>query len=244
MPSSTPCVISAESMTHALSPSGTLRLVIFDCDGVLIDSEGPSCRLVAQVARDHGIAVSDEEGLKRFAGKALSEVKRELEAETGYDLGDDYVAIMQDRLVDLMRDEARPIDGAASMLAGVQALDLPFRVGSNSSWPEMDVKFARVGFSSLFPRHRVHSARDMMRPKPDPHVFLLAAAEERVDPSHCVVIEDSDTGVQAAHDAGMACILLRADGPSPRQGWLGLRRISHLDELVPILDHVLKEQAI
>ncbi|WP_025841031.1 HAD family hydrolase [Asaia platycodi] len=230
-------------MTHALSPSGKLRLVIFDCDGVLIDSEGPSCRLVARVARDHGIALSDEESLERFAGKALAQVKRELEAETGRDLGADYVAVMQDKLVDLMRDEAVPIDGAAAMLEGVSALGLPFRVGSNSSWPEMEVKFDRVGFSPLFPRHRVHSARDMMRPKPDPYVFLHAAAEENSDPSCCVVVEDSDTGVQAAHDAGMACILLRAEGPPPANDWPGLRRIAHLNELVPVLADVLKEQA-
>lgn len=230
-------------MAHALSPSGALRLVIFDCDGVLIDSEGPSCRLVARVARDHGIALSDEEAFKRFAGKALAQVKCELEAETGHDLGVDYVAIMQDKLVDLMRDEAVPINGAAAMLAGVTALDLPYRVGSNSSWPEMDVKFARVGFAPFFPRDRVHSARDMMRPKPDPYVFLHAAAEEGVDPSCCVVIEDSDTGVQAAHDAGMACILFRAEGPPPVQDWPGLRRIAHLDDLVPFLAGVLKEQA-
>jgi len=230
-------------MAHALSPSGALRLVIFDCDGVLIDSEGPSCRLVARVAREHGIGVSDEESIERFAGKALAQVKRELEAETGHDLGADYVAVMQDKLVELMRDEAVPIDGAAAMLEGVAALGLPFRVGSNSSWPEMEVKFDRVGFSPLFPRHRVHSARDMMRPKPDPYVFLHAAAEENIDPSCCVVIEDSDTGVQAAHDAGMACILLRAEGPPPAHDWTGLRRIAHLDELVPVLAGVLKEQA-
>lgn len=230
-------------MAHALSPSGALRLVIFDCDGVLIDSEGPSCRLVARVAREHGIDLSDEESLERFAGKALAQVKRELEAETGHDLGADYVAIMQDKLVELMRDEAVPIDGAAAMLKGVAALGLPFRVGSNSSWPEMEVKFDRVGFSSLFPRHRVHSARDMMRPKPDPYVFLHAASEENIDPSCCVVIEDSDTGVQAAHDAGMACILLRAEGPPPAHDWPGLKRIAHLDELVPVLAGVLKEQA-
>lgn len=228
--------------THALSATGHLRLVIFDCDGVLIDSEVPSCRLVARVARAQGIALSDEDALDRFAGKALGQVKRELEAETGCDLGQDYVQIMQDKLVELMREEAATIDGASSMLEGVQSLGLPFRVGSNSSWPEMEVKFERVGFSRFFPRDRVHSARDMLRPKPDPYVFLHAAAQEGVDPACCVVIEDSDTGVQAAHDAGMACILLRDNGPSPALHWPGLERITHLDALVSRLTRALQEQ--
>lgn len=232
----------SDTRPSALCASGQLRLVIFDCDGVLIDSEGPSCRLVASAARDHGIALSDDEALHRFAGKALGQVKRELEAETGLDLGDDYVAIMQNRLVDLMRDEAAPIEGAAAMLSAVQALGLPFRVGSNSSWPEMEVKFARVGFEAFFPKERVHSARDMMRPKPDPYVFLHAAEQEGVAPSACVVIEDSDTGVQAAHDASMACILLRTEGPSPALDWPGLRRIAHLDELAPMLASIMEEQ--
>lgn len=227
----------------ALSASGRLRLVIFDCDGVLIDSEGPSCRLVARSAREHGIALSDEEALHRFAGKALGQVKKELEAETGIDLGDDYVAVMQNRLVDLMREEAAPVEGAGAMLAAVKSLGIPFRVGSNSSWPEMEVKFARVGFAPFFPRDRVHSARDMMRPKPDPYVFEHAAQQEGVPPSCCVVIEDSDTGVRAAHDAGMACILLRPEGPLPETVWPGLHRIAHLDELAPLLTRILREQS-
>lgn len=228
---------------HALSASGQLRLVIFDCDGVLIDSELPSCRLVAREARARGIELSDAQALERFAGKALGQVKRELEAEIGCDLGADYVQIMQDKLVDLMRDEAATIDGAETMLAGVQALGVPFRVGSNSSWPEMEVKFARVGFTRFFPRDRIHSARDMMRPKPDPYVFLHAAEQEGVEPNQCVVIEDSDTGVQAAHDAGMACILFLPEGPAPGLNWPGLERITHLDALVPRLFRALQEQA-
>lgn len=230
-------------MTHALSPDGRLSLVIFDCDGVLIDSELASCQLIASVAREHGIALSDKAALKRFAGKALSRVKEELEVETGYDLGENYVQIMQDRLVSLMSEEAKSVDGARSMIIGIKKLDLPMRVGSNSSWDEMRVKFMRVGFALWFPRDRVHSARDMMRPKPDPFVYLQAAAQEGVSPEECVVIEDSDTGVQAAHDAGMACILLRKHGPMPVHDWPGLVRICHLDEVVPLLTEIRMDYA-
>ncbi|AQS88020.1 phosphatase [Neoasaia chiangmaiensis NBRC 101099] len=226
----------------ALDAAGVLRLVIFDCDGVLIDSEGPSNHLIAELAREAGLSMSGAEAEARFAGKALPQVQRELEAESGCDLGAGWVDDVQDRLVVLMRHAAEPIDGAGAMLAGLRDLGVPHRVGSNSSVDEMEAKFGRVGFVDHFPATRVHSARDMGRPKPDPHVYRHAASVEGVAPSQCVVIEDSDTGVAAAHDAGMACVLLRAAGPLPPHVWPGLRRIGHLDELVPLLRDVLRSQ--
>ncbi|AOX17912.1 HAD family hydrolase [Kozakia baliensis] len=231
-------------MSHALDPAGQLRLVIFDCDGVLVDSEGPSNNLLAEVARQNGVRISGEEAFERFAGKALSQVQQELESESGKSLGDDYVQRMQSRLVQLMREEAEPIDGAGSMLQAVRALGLPVRVGSNSSVEEMEAKFERVGFEQHFSADRIHSARDMGRPKPDPHVYLHAARMEGVTPSECVVIEDSDTGVAAAHEAGMACVLLRAEGPTSPRNWPGLVRIRHLDELAPYLRGVLERQKL
>lgn len=227
---------------HALEAGGRLRLVIFDCDGVLIDSEGPSIRLIARVARERGAGLTDEEALIRHPGKALGQVQRELEADYGLTLGADWVAEMQARLVTLMRVEAETIEGAAAMLEAVRALGLPFRVGSNSSIVEMEAKFDRVGFSALFPADRIHSAREMGHPKPDPHVYLHAAAQEGVSPSDCVVIEDSDPGVAAAHDAGMACVLLRPHGPPPPHQWPGLVIIRHLDDLAPLLARAKRVQ--
>ncbi|GBQ12189.1 HAD family hydrolase [Swaminathania salitolerans] len=231
-----------DTASHALSPRGRLALVIFDCDGVLIDSEGPTCRLIASFARERGIALSDDAAEARFAGMALGAVKAELEAESGRALGDSFVQDMQDRFVSLMAREAVAIPGARDALAGVAALGLGIRVGSNSSWPEMEAKFARTGLMSFLDRSRIHSARDMMRPKPDPFVFLHAAGEEGVSPERCVVIEDSDTGVRAAHDAGMACILLRDSDTMPPVSWPGLRRIRHLDALGPLLAGIRESQ--
>ncbi|MCQ9154129.1 HAD family hydrolase [Acidomonas methanolica] len=232
----------SDTPPHALDPEGRLRLVLFDCDGVLIDSEAPAIRLIARRAAEHGAPLSFDEAMERHAGKALGHIQHELEAEYGVSLGLDWVARIQDDLVALMREEAEPVPGAPAMLEAMGPLGLPFRVGSNSSRAEMTAKFGRVGFTAHFPEDRVHSAREMGRPKPDPHVYLHAAALEGVSPSECVVVEDSDPGVQAAHDAGMACILLRPHGPMPPHDWPGLVHIRHLDELVPLLARVKRTQ--
>ncbi len=229
------------ALPKAVRPDGRLRLVIFDCDGVLIDSEGPSCRLVAQELRQIGLDYDDEEAVQRLAGRALTRIKVEAEAETGRKLPDDWATIVQYKLVDLMREEARVIDGAHDMLTAVIGLDLPVRVGSNSSIAEMDVKFARTGLDR-FVADRIHSARDMGKPKPDPAVYLHAAETEGVPADECVVLEDTDTGANAARAAGMACVLLRPlDLPAP--DWPGLFRIGHLSEFAPFLERIQAAQA-
>lgn len=222
-------------MRNALEPACPAKLVIFDCDGVLIDSEGPCIRDIASQARQAGIAITDDEALTAFPGMALGDVQKQLEDRGQISLGDDWVARMQARFVTLMGEKAEPIEGARQVLAALTEVGLPFRVGSNSSIMEMDAKFGRVGFDRYIRRERVHSARELGRPKPDPYVYLHAAAQEGVKPEDCVVIEDSDPGVQAAHDAGMACILFRESGPMPAQQWSGLIRVRHLDEVVPLL---------
>ncbi|GCE80809.1 phosphatase [Komagataeibacter oboediens] len=225
----------------ALRPDGALRLVIFDCDGVLIDSEGPSCRMIARTLREYGLAISDEDAVRRFAGHALTALKHEIEQAEGIILPDDWPAQMQHNLVTLMRSEAETIDGAPAMLRGVAALGLPYRIGSNSSVMEMEAKFGRTGLDELIAPAHIHSARDMGQPKPDPAVYLAAAKAQGVPPDNCIVLEDTDTGARAAQAAGMACVLLRsADLPAP--SWPGLLRITHLDQFVPLLRRILDSQ--
>ncbi|GBR67786.1 HAD family hydrolase [Gluconobacter kanchanaburiensis] len=231
-------------MTKALDPAGQLKLVIFDCDGVLVDSEGPSCRATAEFARSKGLSMTDEEAHRRFAGMALPQVVSELEAELGHSLPDETAFILRENLVQMMKKSAEPVSGAPEMLSGIRSLGLPVRVGSNSSLREMDAKFERTGMTQFFPENRIHSANDMGCPKPAPDVYLYAAKAEGVLPENCVVIEDSDTGAEAAWKAGMACVLLRSEDMPAPPFWPveGSVRIAHLDELVPLLRRTLESQ--
>lgn len=227
-------------MTTALSPDGSLRLVIFDCDGVLIDSERVCCRLIAADARRLGLDVPDEKAVGTFGGKALPVIREDLERESGKTLPEDWTEKKKKEFITSFRKTADVIDGAPQMLEAVRALGLPVRVASNSSHEEMEAKFTTADFLRYF-EGRIHSAVQMNAPKPAPDVYLQAAKEEGVQPAECVVLEDSDTGARAAVAAGMTCVLLRAaDAPAP--DWPGLVRIEKLSEFPVLLRNALHAQ--
>jgi HAD superfamily hydrolase (TIGR01509 family) len=187
----------------------TLRLVIFDCDGVLIDSEALCDRVVSAALRRDGWDVSAADCHRLFLGLTFPDIQRAAEAHLGRPLGDGWVDAVVAAVTRVMAAEAEPVPGARAAIEAVRAMGLPFRIASNSSRAEMAAKFARAGFSELV-EGRVHSAYDLFargkRGKPDPDLFLEAAAAEGVPPAECVVIEDSLAGVRAAVSAGMTCL--------------------------------------
>jgi HAD superfamily hydrolase (TIGR01509 family) len=198
-----------------------LRLVIFDCDGVLVDSETAANRVVAEVLTGLGWTITGEECRARFMGMTLSDMRPLIEARVGRQPAD-FTRRLAARLVERLGQEVEAMPGAIEALQATTALGLPWRVASNSSRAEMAVKFARTGLAPLV-AGRVHSAEDVVarggRGKPAPDVFLAAAAAEGVDPAACLVIEDSVPGTQGAIAAGMECL-----GFAPHGGGEELRR--------------------
>jgi HAD superfamily hydrolase (TIGR01509 family) len=192
-----------------------LALVIFDCDGVLIDSEALCDRVVSADLIRQGWPLSPEECHRLFLGLTFPDIQHAAEAYLRRPLGSDWVAQIAAQVTEVMAAEAEPIEGAREALEATAALGLPFRIASNSSHPEMAAKFARAGLSTLV-EGRIHSAYDLIargkRGKPDPDLFLEAAAAEPVPPHACVVIEDSLAGVRAAIAAGMTCLAYSPDG--------------------------------
>jgi HAD superfamily hydrolase (TIGR01509 family) len=182
-----------------------LRLVIFDCDGVLVDSEPVSNRIVAAELTALGWPMTPDEAFEQFLGMTLPDMVPVIERRLGRQLAPGWQAAVVQRLVVELAREAEPVAGALDALAGVSALGLPWRVASNSSPEEMHAKFARIGILAKV-AGRMHSHREVARGKPAPDLFLAAAAAEGVAPGECVVIEDSPTGVRAAAAAGMDCL--------------------------------------
>jgi HAD superfamily hydrolase (TIGR01509 family) len=193
-----------------------VELVIFDCDGVLVDSEGIANEVAAKVITAEGWPMTGPEAEHRFVGLNLEAMVPLVEARIGRRLADDWVARLTDRLVAVLGERSQPIPGALSALSGVSALGLPWRVASNSSHAEMAAKFGCIGIAAQV-AGRVHSYTDVAAGKPAPDLFLAAAAAEGVEPACCVVIEDSATGARGAAAAGMACL-----GYAPRGGHDGL----------------------
>lgn len=189
-----------------------LRLVIFDCDGVLVDSEPVANRVVAAELTALGWAMTAQEADGHFLGLTFTDMQPIIERRLARPLAEDWKQALVRKVIDAMAEGVGPIEGAVEALHAVTALGLPWRIASNSSHEEMHVKFGRLGIRSLV-AGRVHSHRDVARGKPAPDLFLAAAAAEGVLPEECVVVEDSVPGATAAAAAGMDCL-----GYAPHHG--------------------------
>ena len=218
------------------------RLVIFDCDGVLIDSEALCDRVVAAELHRAGWALSPADCRLLFLGLTFADTQRAAEAHLRRPLGVGWVDALAVRVTEVMAAEAEPIPGARAALEATAALGLPFRIASNSSHAEMAAKFSRAGLADLV-RDRIHSADDMIaqgkRGKPDPDLFLAAASAEGVPPEACVVVEDSVPGVQAAVAAGMTCLGFTPETDGLRLRQAGAFTFSMMDALPDLLHTLL-----
>ena len=213
--------------------SQPIRLVIFDCDGVLIDSEGPSNAIVAAAITELGWPMTAGESMARFVGHRLADIPPVVAVHLGRPVPDDWIEQVRQTMIAAFAT-IPAIPGAEAALRATKALGLPIRVASNSSHEEMVVKFATTGLAPLIEDRR-HSARDVARGKPAPDVFLAAAAAEGVEPAACVVVEDSLPGVQAAVAAGMRVIALDLNGHGAALVAAGAQTIPAMAALPPLL---------
>ncbi len=207
-----------------------LRLVIFDCDGVLIDSEPVVNRVVAEELTHLGWPMTPEESCTRFLGFDLKAMVPLIEAALGRALPVAWQSVMQAWIVAALQADAPMVPGAREALEAVTALGLPWRVASNSSHEEMLAKFGRSGLLEAVVG-RLHSFTDVARGKPAPDLFLAAAAAEGVLPGECLVIEDSVPGVIGAVAAGMACLGLARHGDGATLAAAGATLIHSLYEV-------------
>jgi len=182
-----------------------LRLVIYDCDGVLVDSEPVANAVVAAELTALGWAMTAHEADGHFLGLTFTDMQPIIEERLGRVLTPAWKQGLVQKVIDAMAEGVGPIAGAVEALHATTALGLPWRVASNSSHEEMHVKFGRLGIRNLV-AGRVHSHRDVARGKPAPDLFLATAAAQGVAPEECLVIEDSVPGATAAAAAGMDCL--------------------------------------
>jgi HAD superfamily hydrolase (TIGR01509 family) len=179
-----------------------IDLVIFDCDGVLVDSEMLAVRVMTEQLGLFGVAVAPEEFLTGFVGLDERASHRRVQTEYGVTLPEDFNVTSARALEVAFRAELRTLPGVKAL---IERLDVPFCVGSNSSHPRLALTFETTGLAPLL-AGRVFSADDVERGKPAPDLFLYAAKAMGVAPDRCLVIEDSVTGVTAARAAGMRVI--------------------------------------
>jgi HAD superfamily hydrolase (TIGR01509 family) len=177
-------------------------LLIFDCDGVLIDSEAIACRADSACLADVGVTISAEEIMERYLGISAAMMCSDIEQRYGLVLPDGFVGTLHRRVAEVFDAELIAMPGVEMLLR-----DLPLRrcVASSSAPERLRHSLAITGLLHYFGPH-IFSATQVARGKPAPDLFLLAANAMRVVPASCVVVEDSVPGVQAAVAAGMRAI--------------------------------------
>lgn len=215
-------------------PPGPLALVIFDCDGVLVDSEPVANRLVAEELTLLGWAMTPTEAEHHFLGKTFADMLPIIEGALGRGVPADWPDKLRDRLMVAMAEEVMPIPGAIEALHAVTALGLPWRIASNSSRAEMAVKFHAIGITALT-EGRIHSAYDVARGKPAPDLFLATAQQAGIKAEACIVIEDSVPGALGARAAGMRCLGYAPHGTGKMLAAVGAMPFSSMYDLPGLL---------
>lgn len=179
------------------------ELVIFDCDGVLINTEDISIDIDVQVLAALGWPLDRQAVIERFLGRSHADFVREIEQQLGRELAEGWEAEFQHLYDAAFEAELRAIEGVAELL---EVLEVPFCVASSSRHDHLRTRLGQVGLYEHF-EGRIYSAEDVARGKPFPDVFLHAASSMGAEPPRCVVIEDSPAGVQAATAAGMRVLV-------------------------------------
>jgi HAD superfamily hydrolase (TIGR01509 family) len=174
--------------------------VLFDCDGVLADSEGVINRVVAEEVSALGWPMTAEESQRRFLGLSWPAMRPIIESHVG-PIAEEWVEGLVGRCTRAMAEEMEPIPGVLAALERIRAAGLPVAVASNSSRVELATKLRRLGLTHAFAA-RVFSYQDVPSPKPAPDIYRAAAASCDADPRRCVVVEDSVPGVRAGRAAG------------------------------------------
>jgi len=179
-----------------------MGLIIFDCDGVLVDSEIIAHELLAQMMTDLGHPITTPEAVQKFAGRSLADTLSHIEASLGrripHHLGQRYSRLLVERL----RRDLKPIAGVKS---AITILRYPRCVASSSSRERIHLSLEVTGLASLFGAN-IFSATQVAHGKPAPDLYLFAAKTMAAAPEDCVVIEDSALGVSAARAAGMKVV--------------------------------------
>ncbi|MCW5253092.1 HAD family hydrolase [Streptomyces sp. SHP 1-2] len=178
-------------------------LVIFDNDGVLVDSEPISNRLLAGFLTELGHPTTYEDSLRDYMGAALHRVHDLVLERTGRRLPEDFDDAFHQRVFAAFERNLEPVPGAAEVLGKLAADGVPYCVASSGSHERIRVGHRRTGLDRWFDDGRIFSAEDVGRGKPAPDLFLHAAARMGVAPDRCAVVEDSALGVRAAVAAGM-----------------------------------------
>ena len=197
------------------------KLVIFDCDGVVVDSEPLTLQLIRDDLAARGLSLDLTKTTDLFMGGTIAGADTQAR-EMGADIPEDWVDLIYDKVFAALARKVESIPGIGAVLDRLDRQGIAYAIGSNGPHRKMEITLARCGLAARF-AGRIYSREDVAAPKPAPDVYLLAASQAGVAPQDCVVIEDSATGAQAAVAAGMAVFGFARE--TPRAKFEGLTEL-------------------
>ncbi|MCC3860898.1 HAD family hydrolase [Pseudemcibacter aquimaris] len=177
-------------------------LVIFDCDGVLVDSEPIANVLLRDALAEHGLDMTVERVIDTYVGRSMAAVVSISEEMLGSKLPDDFLDVLQEKTFAAFERELKAVDGIEDVLLELKRRDVQFCVASSGSFEKMDKTLGITGLKQYF-GDRIYNSSQVKRGKPYPDLFLYAANQMSVEPARCLLIEDSIPGVQGGVAAGM-----------------------------------------
>jgi HAD superfamily hydrolase (TIGR01509 family) len=184
-----------------LTPS--FDLVIFDNDGVLVDSETLSNRVLSRLLTSYGLPTTFEESVKTYVGRSMTNVREIAEGLLGRPIPDDFIDVYNAEVFAMFENELRAVETVGDVLSALTEAGIPFCVASSGSPQRIDLTLEVTGLRRHF-GDRIFSAAQVERGKPAPDLFLLAAERMGTSPARCAVIEDSPLGIEGANAAGMS----------------------------------------
>ncbi|WP_237215104.1 HAD family hydrolase [Falsiroseomonas oryziterrae] len=208
------------------------QAVLFDCDGVLADTEALHDRIMAEEISALGWEMTPEESARRFRGYAWEAIAPMIEQRLGPDsVPPDFLQLLIARVIRALEHEAVPVAGACEAVAAIVAAGIPVAVASNSSRGELATKLRRLGLAETF-RGRAFSVNDVERAKPAPDMYRAAAVACGADPHACVVVEDSVAGARAGLAAGCRVLgLAHSDAAAAALAAVGAETFTRMADL-------------
>jgi len=206
------------------------KLVIFDCDGVLVDSEPPTLALLRDDLELYGLTLTLAQVDADYMGVAMADIAQKARAN-GAKLPDDWVPAIYAKMFERLRKGVPLIAGIEGALDALDRAGIPYAVGSNGPMAKMDITLgAHPAFHARL-KGRIFSAHDCKAGKPDPELFLKAASFIGVDPIECVVVDDSVAGATAGVRAGMRTLGFDTQGDGAHLTAIGAEHLAHMDAL-------------
>jgi HAD superfamily hydrolase (TIGR01509 family) len=216
-------------------PMNDLELVIFDCDGVLVDSEAISNDVLARRLSAEGLQTTLAQARRDYQGLLLSEVVLSAEAQLGRKLPEDWLDAYERERNDAFRRDLEPVAGAAEAVARVLAAGIAVCVASQGKPEKIRLSLELTGLRDRFPGAALFSAYEVARGKPHPDLFLHAASAMGAEPARCAVVEDTPSGAMGAVAAGMRVLGYSADSDEPALRRAGAETFTSMDQLTGLL---------